>query len=198
MQMVRVPPRLPTRPGRWTAPGRWRTDHRLVSVRVARTRGFAVKAVPCVAVAPTRRVRGVEFTVQRTVLARADLATVAGFPEASYMVECDGRQWHTIATDHAADVTRQGALRADGCDVTRITAADLSDRPETTVASIRGARQARINAAWGARRIGIPCGRVGASVRYARDEDVPARGGDVGARRVPHGGTVNRCRGRLT
>lgn len=73
----------------------------------------------------------------------------ACFPEASYILECDGREWHTIDSDRAADITREAVLRADGWHVDRVTSADLSRDTEAVVTAIRDRRAARVAAGLG-------------------------------------------------
>lgn len=73
----------------------------------------------------------------------------ACFPEASYIIECDGGRWHTIEADRAADVTREGVLAADGWHVDRVRSADVRDRPDRVVSAIRETRAARIEAGLG-------------------------------------------------
>lgn len=72
----------------------------------------------------------------------------ACFPEASLVIECDGRRWHTIDSDRAADLSREGVLIADGGHVERVTASDLRDDVEV-VRRIREVRASRIAARWG-------------------------------------------------
>lgn len=50
----------------------------------------------------------------------------ACFPEASYVLECDGVRWHSIDADRASDVTREGALVADGWLVDRVRTPDVA------------------------------------------------------------------------
>lgn len=91
----------------------------------------------------------------------------ACFAEASYVLECDGVQWHTIDTDRAADVSRQGILRADGWRVDRIGTADLRDRRAETVAAIVATRAARIEVGLGRPREWSPV-HPGRRLRPAR------------------------------
>lgn len=73
----------------------------------------------------------------------------ACFPDASYVLECDGRRWHTIDADVAADVTREGLLRSDGWRVDRVTSADLRDDHRRLLARIIATRDARREAGLG-------------------------------------------------
>ena len=68
----------------------------------------------------------------------------ACFPEASYILECDGGRWHTIDSDRASDEARTGALLADGWLVDRIRAVDLDQRRSATVADVRSTRRDRM------------------------------------------------------
>lgn len=215
-----------------------------------RLEGFELTAVPWVVIPVDRRVRGVEFVVQRSTLPRADFATVAGiptvtpvralidaaarvsakvlrvaiddarrrglvdlerlldravalgrhpgalairrmfgsgvldqdgelerqlalalatvglrpiwgmevlpgvvpdacFPEASYVLEGDSRRWHTIESDLAADLSREGLLHADAWHITRVRPTDLLHRGEELLADIVAIRQQRIDAGLG-------------------------------------------------
>lgn len=72
------------------------------------------------------------------------------FVEASYAIECDGARWHTIDADRAADITREGALVADGWRVDRVGHADLrADRGTAIAAAIYDTRATRIAAGLG-------------------------------------------------
>lgn len=73
----------------------------------------------------------------------------ACFPDASYVIECDGRRWHTITADRAADVTRQGLLEADGWRVDRVRHEDLEDDRVAVLAHVRATRAARVAAGLG-------------------------------------------------
>lgn len=73
----------------------------------------------------------------------------ACFPEASLVVECDGRRWHTVGSDRAADLSREGALVADGWHVERVIADDLRGGGVATVQRIRDVRARRIAAGRG-------------------------------------------------
>lgn len=74
----------------------------------------------------------------------------AVFPEASYLVECDGAEWHSIESDLANDITREGVLRNDGWHIDRIRDEDLAvDRRTQTAARIAATRRERIAAGLG-------------------------------------------------
>ncbi|HSJ43317.1 MAG TPA: hypothetical protein VK923_01380 [Euzebyales bacterium] len=49
----------------------------------------------------------------------------ARFPEASLVVECDGRRWHTVDSDRAADLSPGRVLVATDGTSERVTASDL-------------------------------------------------------------------------
>lgn len=73
----------------------------------------------------------------------------ACFPEASYVLEGDSRRYHTIESDRASDITREGLLRADGWHITRVRSTDLRQRRARLLADIVATRQERIDAGLG-------------------------------------------------
>lgn len=73
----------------------------------------------------------------------------ACFPEASYVLECDGRHWHTIDTDRASDLSRESLLRADGWAVDRVRSTDLRNRRSELIQRIRTTRRQRMDAGSG-------------------------------------------------
>jgi hypothetical protein len=73
----------------------------------------------------------------------------ACFPDASYVLECDGRHWHSIAGDIAADVSREGVLRADGWAIDRVHAADLCNGRLQLLSRIRITHTQRMAAGLG-------------------------------------------------
>jgi hypothetical protein len=73
----------------------------------------------------------------------------ACFPESSYVLECDGRRWHTIDADRAADITREGVLASDGWLVDRVRDDDLTRDRVALQARIRATRLARMAAGLG-------------------------------------------------
>jgi hypothetical protein len=77
------------------------------------------------------------------------IITDACFPEASYVLECDGRHWHSIAADIASDLTTEGILRADGWAIDRVRAADLRNGRQQLLSRIQTTRAQRIAAGLG-------------------------------------------------
>lgn len=75
----------------------------------------------------------------------------ACFRDASYILEGDGGYWHTIETDLAADVSREGALLADGWLVRRIRSDELRDQRDELLAEIKATTIARRDAGLGRR-----------------------------------------------
>jgi very-short-patch-repair endonuclease len=71
------------------------------------------------------------------------------FPEASYVLECDGRHWHCLDADMASDLSREGVLRADGWAVDRVRATDLRNGRQQQLARIQTTRTQRIAAGLG-------------------------------------------------
>lgn len=105
----------------------------------------------------------------------------ACFPDALYVIECDGRLWHRIDADRAADATRQGVLEADGWRVDRVRHEDLTGDRVAVLARVRATRAAR--AAAGLRR---PDGWR--PVRAGRRVRPPNFGADVDAAGAVGGG----------
>lgn len=77
------------------------------------------------------------------------IVTDACFPEASYVLECDGRHWHSIAADITSDLSRKGVMRADGWAVDCVRAADLRNARPQLLARIQTTRTQRIAAGLG-------------------------------------------------
>lgn len=92
----------------------------------------------------------------------------ACFPEASYVLECDGMRWHSIDADRASDVTRSGVLVADGWLIDRVRDVDVRDDRLALIAHIRATRAAREAAGLG-RAPGWQPVRPGRRVRPPRD-----------------------------
>ena len=77
------------------------------------------------------------------------IITDACFPEASYVLECDGRRWHSLDADLASDLSREGVLRADGWAIDRVRAADLRDGRQRLLTRIQTTRTQRMAAGLG-------------------------------------------------
>lgn len=112
----------------------------------------------------------------------------ACFPEASYVLECDGMRWYSIDADRASDVTRSGALVADGWLIDRVRDVDVRDDRLALIAHIRP-RAAREAAGLGRAPGWQPVDPVAASAHPATPE-AHAMPLDGWCRRVGGAGTA--------
>ena len=73
----------------------------------------------------------------------------ATMPEAALIVECDGRQHHTLPADVANDASREGLLRLEGWEIIRTSGRGLVRNPGPVIDRIVGTRRDRMAAGLG-------------------------------------------------
>ncbi len=75
-----------------------------------------------------------------------DIFPDAAMPEASLIIECDGRAHHTIEADVASDLSRESPLRRAGWGILRFTGRQIWRKLDTTIANILDVRSERMAA----------------------------------------------------